>query len=99
MEKGYKYFLYIFDLIGVSPQIYIFKNKRYKSIFSSIFSLIILLISIIYAILEFYEYLKFDSPNVGYLKDNDDNTERYFYLKDKLLIFQLIDTKTLSNIK
>ena len=93
MEKGYKYFIYMFDLIGVSPQLHIFKNKRYKSIFSSIFSLIILLISIIYAILGFYEYLKFYSPNVWYLKDNDENTERYFDLKDKLLIFQLIDSK------
>ena len=42
--------LYEFDLIGITPQLLIFKNKRYKTFFSSILSILIIFISIIFTI-------------------------------------------------
>ena len=94
MFNKYKSFLYTLDLIGPSPQLLIFNDKRYKSIFSSLFSILIILFSIFFAIYSFIEYSKFDNPFITYYKDNDEITNRSFVLNDKLLMFQLIDTKS-----
>ena len=50
MLKKCKLFLYSIDAIGTRPQLFIFNNKRYKSIFSSLTSLFIIFISIIFVI-------------------------------------------------
>ena len=42
-----------FDLIGLSPQLYIISKKRYKSFFSSIISILIILFSIIFALFQY----------------------------------------------
>ena len=84
-------FLYTLDLIGISPQLFIFKNKRYKSIFSSILSLLIILASIGFIIYSLNEYLKFKTPSIAYSKDNDRKTKRGFLLKKYILAFQLVD--------
>ena len=39
--------LYNFDLIGPSPQLYIYNNNRYKTFFSFIMSIIIILFSVL----------------------------------------------------
>ena len=85
-------FLYLFDIIGTTPQLFIFKNKRYKSIFSSLLSIIIIFISIAFSILSLVDYLKYDNPNIIYFKNNDKNGEINFLLKDFLLVFQLVDS-------
>ena len=74
------------------PQLFIFNSKRYKSIFSSITSLLIILFSIGFAIISLYEYLKYESPNIAFSKDNDEKTERSILLKDLILAFQLVDS-------
>ena len=84
--------LFKIDLVGTSPQLLIFKNQRYKSILSSLISLLIIIISIIFTIYTLIEYFKYQSPIVVYSKDNDQETNRTIYLKDSLLIFQLVDT-------
>ena len=96
MFNKYKSFLYTLDLIGPSPQLLIFNDKRYKSIFSSLFSILIILFSIFFAIYSFIEYSKFDNPFITYYKDNDEITNRSFVLNDKLLMFQLMGTKTVN---
>ena len=83
--------LYIFDIIGTTPQLLIFNNKRYKSIFSSLISVLIIIFSMGFAIYSLYEYLKYQSPNISFSKDNDIKTERSFLLKDFILAFELID--------
>jgi len=35
--------LYFFDLVGTSPELYVFNNNRYKTIFTSILSITVLL--------------------------------------------------------
>jgi hypothetical protein len=90
--------LYEFDLIGITPQLLIFKNKRYKTFFSSILSILIIFISIIFAIFSLNEFLKFESPIIVYSKDNDAKTKRALILKDTLLIFQLVDSTNLINV-
>ena len=46
--------LYNFDLIGPSPQLYIFNNNKYKTIFSLIVSLIIILFYFQFSLLFFH---------------------------------------------
>ena len=91
-------FLYKFDLIGISPQLLIFNNNRYKSTFSLITSINILLFSIIFAIYSFVQYLKFDSPIIVYSKGNDEKTKRELFLKDTLFMFQLVDSTSMGSL-
>ena len=91
-------FLYKFDLIGISPQLLIFKNNRYKSAFSLITSINILLFSIVFAIYSFVQYLIFDSPIIVYSKGNDEKTKRELFLKDTLFMFQLIDSTSMGSL-
>ena len=92
MKNNIESFLFLFDLIGPTPQLFIFNNKRYKSIFSSIFSLLVIFISCYFAIISLVEYLKFDDPMISYTKDNDEETIRSYSLNDLILIFQLVDS-------
>jgi len=92
MFKNYQSFLYKFDLIGANPQLFIFNDRRYKTIFSSITSIIIVLVSIIFGILSLNEYLKYENPIIVYSKDNDSKTQRIISIKDTILLFQLVDT-------
>ena len=90
--------LYNFDLIGPSPQLYIFNNKRYKTFFSFIISLIIILFSFFFIIFSLVQYFKFESPIISYTKVNDKSTRREFLLKDTFLMFQLIDSTSINHI-
>ena len=92
-------FLYNFDIIGPNPELYIFKNKRYKSLTSILLSFLIILFSIVFALYSFIIYFKFDRPIITYTKSNDDNEFRQIYLKDTLMMFQYIDTYTFRKIK
>ena len=58
----------------------------------------IILFSIAFSIFSLIEYLKYKNPNVIYSKNNDKETERIFYLKDFLLVFQLMDMMTYNTI-
>ena len=90
--------LITFDLIGSSPQLYMFSNKRYKSFFSSIISILIILFSIIFSLFSVFDYLKYQSPIVAFSKDSDINTKREIFLKDILLMFQIVDSSTLNYV-
>ena len=90
--------LYKVDFVGASPKLLIFKSQRYNSILSSLISILIIIISIIFTINTLIEYFKYQSPIVVYSKDNDQETNRTIYLKDSLLIFQLVDTSNWRRI-
>ena len=90
MEKC-KSLLYNFDLIGTTPLLFIFKNKRYKSILSSLISITIIIFSLIFAIYSLNEYLKYDNPFIVYSKINDEETERNIFLKETPLMFQIVN--------
>ena len=98
MFKNCKTFLYTFDLIGVSPQLLIFNNKRYKSILSSTISIIILLSSLAIIIFSLTQYLKYQNPLVSYSKSNDEETERKMVLNDNFIMFELVDPTAIKNI-
>ena len=98
MIESLKSFLYLFDLISKSPQLFIFNNYRNVSILSSLISLIIILISIAFSIYAILEYLKYINPNITFLKNNDGETNRNIFKKDFLLMFQLIDTTSLKTL-
>ena len=91
MINNFKSFLFLFDLVGTSPQLLIFNEKRYKSILSSLISIIIIFASISFAIFSLTEFLKYNSPIVGYSKANDEKTNRNYLLKNLLLLFQITD--------
>ena len=98
MINKFKKFIYIFDIIGIRPQLLVFKNKIYKTIFSSLISLLIILFSIVYALFSLIDYLKYERPIAVYSKNNDENTERIIYLRDTLLMFQIVEAITMNNI-
>ena len=97
MLKKFISFLYVFDFIGTTPRLFIFKSDRYKTFFSSFSSIVIILFSLIFTILSIVEYFKFENPNIVYAKSSDDLTEREIFIKDTFLMFQLIET-TSNNI-
>ena len=76
MNQRIKSFLYSLDLIGPSPQLYVYNKTRYNSILSSIISILILSLSIFYAICSIILFLRFDNPSISFSKDNDLNTNR-----------------------
>ena len=88
MIESLKSFIYLFDLIGKTPQLLIFNSYRNKSILSSFISLIIMLISKGFSIYAILEYLKYKNPNIAYSKDNDGETNRIILKRDFLLMFQ-----------
>ena len=92
MVKKLFSFLYTFDLIGIEPQLLIFKESRYKTLFSSILSILIILFSIIFSIVSLIEYFKFESPIIVYSKDNDIETKREIFINNTILMFQLIES-------
>ena len=96
MKNNYKSFLYAFDLLGMKPQLRIFNNKSYKSLFSSLTSIIILVLCIAFSIYSIIIYFKFENPSVTYSKDNDKSTNRVIFLKDTLLMFKFIETSSLN---
>ena len=98
MLEKCKSFLYMFDLIGTSPELFIFKSKRYKTIFSSTTSIIIFLFSLIFVIFSINEYLKYNSPFIVYSRNNDQETERSIFIKNTPLLFQLIDINTVDGV-
>ena len=91
MIDNCKSFIFKFDLIGVTPQLLIFNNKRYKSLLSAIISFIIIILSISLSLFSLIQYLKYESPIIGYFKDNDEKTNRNFLIKDLILLFELVD--------
>ena len=90
--------LYNFDLIGPSPQLFIFNNNRYKTFFSFIISLIIIMFSVIFTIFSLIQYFKYQSPMITYTRSNDKSTNREILLKDTFLMFQLIDSTSVNRI-
>ena len=98
MLENLKFFIYKFDIIGPIPQLMIFKNIRYQSLFSSVISIIIFLFSILFIIYSFKEFLKYKSSNIVYTKANDQETQRVIYIKETSLIFQLIDYTKISGV-
>ena len=98
MINKIKSILYTVDIIGSNPQLYIFKNTRYKSFFSSVISILIILFSISFIIFSLSQYLKYDTPIISYSKGNDKVTKRSIFINDTFLMFQLMDSTTKKNI-
>ena len=90
--------LYKFDLIGPSPQLYIFNNNRYKTVLSFIISIIIILFSVVFTIFSLAQYFKYENPMISYTKGNDKSVKREIPLKDTFLMFQLIDSTSIKHI-
>ena len=88
--------IHFFNLIGKNPQLFIFSKYRNKSIITSLISIVIIFFSIGFAINSLLDYLEFKNPNITFSKDNDIETNRSFFKKDFLLMFQLIDTTSLK---
>ena len=98
MPKKFKDYLYTFDLLGNPPQLRIFNEDNYKSIFSSILSILLIAFSLIFSILSLIDYLKYKNPIVIYSKDNDKETNRSILLNDTLIIFALIENNHFTHV-
>ena len=97
MLEKFRNILYAIDLISIKPELYIFKDNKYKSLLSSILSFLILLCSIAFGLYSLIEYLKYNSPNVVYSKANDLTTKRVINLKDIFLMFQIVENANFYN--
>ena len=91
-------FLYFFDLVGTSPELYVFNNTRYKTIFSSILSIIVIIFSVFFTLYSLIDFFKYESPIISYTKGNDKKTKREFFLKDGFLMFEIIDSSSIESI-
>ena len=91
-------FIYNFDIIGPSPKLYIFNKETYQTVFSLILSMLIIISSFIYILYSFVDYIQNNRPNVVYSKSNDNNEERKIYLKEILLMFQILDCNTMRKL-
>ena len=98
MQRKFKDYLYICDLLGNPPHLRIFNEDNYKSIFSSILSIALIVASIIFAILSLNDYLEYKNPVVVYSKDNDKETNRTILLNDTLIILALIESNTFTRV-
>ena len=90
--------IYKIDFVGISPQLFIFKSQRYKSILSLIISFGIIFTSVIFTILSLIDYFKDKTPIVIYSKANDQETDRKINIKDSALVFQLMDASNKMKI-
>ena len=98
MFKKLQTFLYKLDLIGLTPQLFIFNKKIYSSLFSSILSFLICLFSVFFIVFSLNQYFKYDNPSIVYSKANDEETKREIFIKDILFMFQLVDSTTLNPV-
>ena len=89
MAKTYKSIIFKFDFIGIIPQLKIFNNNVYKSIFSSIFSIIIIVFSVAFGIFSFIDFIN-QSPIIDYYKANDFTTNKIIEINDSFIMFQII---------
>jgi len=90
--------LFKLDLIGPSPQLYIFNNNKYKTFFSFFISLIIIIFSVFFTIFSLVQYFKYENPMISYTRGNDKSTKREILLKDIFLMFQLMDSTSHNHI-
>jgi len=93
-----KNILFTFDLIGPSPQLYIFNKNKYKTFFSFFISLIIIIFSVFFTIFSLVQYFKYENPMISYTKGNDKSTKREILLKDTFLMFQLMDSTSNNHL-
>ena len=98
MFKRFKNIIYTLDLIGPTPQLLIFNNKRYQSIVSFFISIIIIIISLMFTIVSLIEFLKYENPIISYSKANDQETRRDILIKDTPFLFSLVDAQNFSSI-
>ena len=89
MAKTFKSILFKLDFIGIIPQLKIFNNNIYKSMFSSLFSIIIIFFFFSFGIYSFIE-LNYQRPMIDYYKANDFITKKIIDLKDSFIMLQII---------
>ena len=90
--------LYFFDLVGTCPELYVFNNTRYKTIFSSILSIIAIIFSVSFTLYSLIDFFKYESPIISFSKSNDKKTKREFLLSDSFLMFELVDSTSIESI-
>jgi len=88
MAKTYKSILFKLDFIGIIPQLKIFNNNIYKSIFSSIFSVLVICFSIVFGIYSFIEFIN-QSPMIDYYKANDFATNKIIETNNSFIMLQI----------
>ena len=98
MKECFISLFYKFDLIGQTPQLYIFGHNRYKSSFSLILSIILIIFSAAFTLYSLILYFKFSTPTIRYSKSSDAETKRSIDLEDSFFMFQLIDSNTGNKI-
>jgi len=88
MRSTFKSVLFKLDFLGIIPQLKIFNNKIYKSMFSSIFSIIIIIFSVTFGIYSFLEFIK-QNPMIDYYKTNDFTTNKTIEISDSFIMFRI----------
>ena len=96
-HKNYKYYLYLFDFIGINPSLRIFNYENYKTAPSFIISIIILLICISFIIFSFIEFLN-QTPTLIYYKSIDTNAEKKISLNNSFLMFKVLNHCSKENL-
>ena len=79
------------DFLSSPPNLRIFGNKNFKTTWSSIISIILIISSLTYLIYAFTIYLKFDDPNIVYIKESVKEKKLSVNLNETLLMFRIND--------
>ena len=96
-HKNYKYYLYLFDFIGINPSLRIFNYENYKTTPSFIISIIILLIWVCFIIFSFIEFLN-QTPDLIYYKSIDTKAEKKISLNNSFLMFKVFNFCSKENL-
>ena len=89
MNKTFKLILFKLDFIGIIPQLKIFNNQIYKSIFSSLLSILVIFFSVAFGIYSLINFIH-QKPMIDYYKSNDFNTNKTIEISDSFIMFQIV---------
>ena len=80
--------LFLFDFMGLYPNLRILNNDNYKSTFSSTISVLIILLSLSFSVYSIIDYLN-QNPIISYYKSVDNEVNKTIKLSDTFIMFNI----------
>ena len=88
MLEKIKSCLFLFDFMGLYPNLRILNSSNYKSAISSTISVLIILLSLSFSIYSIIDYLN-QNPIISYYKSVDNEVNKTIKLSDTFLMFNI----------
>ena len=88
MLEKMKSCLFLFDFMGLYPNLRILNNDNYKSTISSSISILIILLSLLFSVYSIIEYLN-QNPTISYYKSVDNEVNKTIKLSDTFIMLNI----------